>query len=215
MGKIINKILYFLMSAGFDKVMNRFRMAYEARTLHQLNRALKHCGVNLKLQSRYTVVNPQYISIGDNFSSLYNLRLEAIDSFMSDRYSPEITIGNDVIFNTDVHIGCIEKITIGNNVLLASRIYISDHSHGSVDAAEMHIPPAKRRLNTKGPIVIEDNVWIGEGVCILPGVTIGANAIIGANAVVTKSVPPFAVVAGIPAKVIRTLSKEEHLKNSN
>ena len=198
------------MSIGFDKIVNRVKMAYDTRILNGTVRQLKTCGRNFNIQSKFTIINPQYISIGDNFSSLYNLRLEAIDIFESEKYTPELKIGNNFICNTDVHIGCIERIIIGDNVLLASRIYISDHSHGAVTAEEMHIPPARRKLATKGPIVIEDNVWIGEGVCILPGVKIGRNSIIGANAVVTKSVPPFSVVAGIPAKVIRNLSNESN-----
>jgi acetyltransferase-like isoleucine patch superfamily enzyme len=210
-GRIINKILYFILSIGFDKIVNRFKIAYDARMQNRVTGRLKACGENFNIQSKFTIINPQYISIGHNFSALYNLRLEAIDSFESETYTPELRIGNNVIFNTDVHIGCIENITIGDNVLLASRIYISDHSHGAVTAEEMDTPPAKRKLATKGPVIIEDNVWIGEGVCILPGVRIGRNAVIGANAVVTKSVPPFSVVAGIPARVIRNLSKE----NSN
>lgn len=149
--------------------------------------------------------NPRYVSIGQNFQALFNLRIEAWDQFANERFTPEITIGDNVIFNSDVHIGCINKVTIGNNVLLASRIYISDHSHGDITAAALRLAPALRPLVSKGPVVIEDNVWIGEGVCILPGVTIGANAIIGANAVVNRDVPANSVVAGIPAKVIKTL----------
>lgn len=210
MNKFVNGLFYFAMILGLDKVINRSRMAYDKRTLNGTIRQLKACGTNINIQSRFSIVNPQYISIGDNFSALYNFRLEAIDTFASVTYTPEIKIGNNFICNTDVHIGCIEKITIGDNVLLASRIYISDHSHGAVTAEEMHIPPAQRKLATKGPIVIEDNVWIGEGVCILPGVQIGRNSVIGANAVVTKSIPPFSVVGGIPARVIRNLFPHEN-----
>jgi acetyltransferase-like isoleucine patch superfamily enzyme len=61
---------------------------------------------------------------------------------------------------------------------------------------------------SKGPVIIEDNVLIGEGAAILPNVTIGKNAIIGANAVITKDVPPNAVVGGVPGRVLRILSEE-------
>ncbi len=54
------------------------------------------------------------------------------------------------------------------------------------------------------PVIIEDNVWIGYRVIILPGVRVGRNAIIGAGAVVTKDVPPYKVVGGVPAKVLKT-----------
>ena len=59
---------------------------------------------------------------------------------------------------------------------------------------------------SKGPVIIEDNVWIGEGVCVLPNVTIGRNSIVGANSVVTKSFSENSVIAGNPAKLIKVLN---------
>ena len=168
-------------------------------------KSFKSFGAGSSLPNPCIIKNPQYISVGKNFYSLYNLRLEAWDSYAGETFSPEVIIGDDVIMNTDCHIGCINKIVIGNNVLMASRIYISDHFHGEITTAALRMPPVRRPLYTKGPVIIEDNVWIGEGVCIMPGVTIGTNSIIGANAVVTKSVPANSVVGGNPARIIRTL----------
>jgi acetyltransferase-like isoleucine patch superfamily enzyme len=162
----------------------------------------RNLGSNAIVHGNFMVKNPSYMNVGKNFLSLNNLRLEAWDDHLGERFHPELVIGDDVVFNCDCHIGCINKVVIGNNVLLASRIYISDHSHGEVNKDALKLPPNQRSLFSKGPVVIEDNVWIGEGVCILPGVTVGRNSIIGANAVVTKTVPPNSVVAGIPARVI-------------
>lgn len=166
---------------------------------------LKNLGSNSKFPENFIIKNPCYITIGDNFSSLYNLRLEAWDEYMGKKFTPELKIGNNVSLNTDVHIGCINRVVIGDNVLMASRIYISDHSHGDINMESLLLPPVNRTLFSKGPVIIEDNVWIGEGVCILPGVRLGKNTIVGANSVVTKSFGPNSVIAGIPAKCIKII----------
>ena len=70
---------------------------------------------------------------------------------------------------------------------------------------EINIPPIKRSLFSKGPVIIGNNVWIGSGVIILPNVTIGDNCILGANSVVTKSFEKNSVIAGNPARLIKTL----------
>jgi acetyltransferase-like isoleucine patch superfamily enzyme len=176
--------------------------SYEARLQSQKLQALKHLGSNYRIGNDFTLINPKYISIGNHFQTLDRIRIEAWDFYEGEHFSPTITIGNRVSFNTDIHIGAIQNVTIGDDCLLASRIYITDHAHGEITAEALNKVPAKRPLVSKGPVVIESGVWIGEGVVILPNVTIGANAIIGANAVVTKNVPARAVVAGVPAKVI-------------
>lgn len=168
-------------------------------------KTFKHFGENSYVPYPNMIINPQYICIGNNFSCFYNVRIEAWDKYREQNFTPEITIGNNVTFNTDCHIGCINKVVIGNNVLVASRVYISDHSHGDISLEALENPPEMRNLVSKGPVIIEDNVWIGEGVCIMPGVTIGKNSIIGANAVVTKNFPANTVIAGVPAAVIKIL----------
>lgn len=146
-----------------------------------------------------------HISIGNFFECDQRLRLDAWDKFLEEEYKPVIIFGNCVSIQKDCHIGAINKIVIGNNVLLASKVYISDHSHGEISCEALSLPPAKRVLFSKGPVIIEDNVWLGEGVVVLPNVTIGENSIVGANSVVTKSFPKNSVIAGNPAKIIRIL----------
>ncbi|MBE0650626.1 MAG: acyltransferase [Bacteroidales bacterium] len=145
------------------------------------------------------------ITIGDNFDCNLRVRLEAFEEHMGHLFTPEIVIGNNVSINPDCHIGAINKIEIGDNVLMASKVFITDHYHGEITSEAINTAPSKRKLFSKGPVIIENNVWLGEGVVVLPGVTIGENSIIGANSVVTKNIPRNSVVGGNPARIIRTL----------
>jgi serine acetyltransferase len=94
-----------------------------------------------------------------------------------------------------------EQITIGDACMFAHGAYISDADwHGIYDRSE----PVG---NTK-PVVLKDNVWIGDSAIVCKGVTIGENSIIGAGAVVTKNVPPNSVFAGNPAKLVKVLDEK-------
>jgi lipopolysaccharide O-acetyltransferase len=111
-----------------------------------------------------------------------------------------------VQINDFVHIAAKQSVIIGNNVLIASKVYISDISHGSYKGnafdSDPGIDPQKREL-VSNPVLIDENVWIGESVSVFPGVRIGKASIIGANAVVTKDIPDYCIAAGNPAKVIK------------
>ncbi|MBR1639808.1 MAG: hypothetical protein IJ688_10530 [Treponema sp.] len=117
-----------------------------------------------------------------------------------------LSFGENVQINDYVHIAALEKVKIGDNVLIASKVFISDLNHGSYNGDAEDSNPneiAKNRKLFSAPVEICNNVWIGELCSILPGVTIGANSIIGANSVVTKDIPPNSIAVGNPAKVIK------------
>ena len=184
-------------------ILQNYRLKVEKEKIR--NTPFLSVGKTFKTGKDCTFLNPQYMEIGDNFIAMNRLRLDAIDEYFGETFSPKIIIGENASINNDVHIGCINKIIIGRNCLMASRIFITDHSHGTTTAEELQTPPALRKLHSKGPVIIGDNVWIGEGACILPNVNIGNNVIIGANAVVTKDVPANCIVGGIPARVIKKM----------
>ena len=167
--------------------------------------SFKACGENLTLKSSTKIRGLKYIIIGDDFIAGSRLRLEAIDKFLVEIYSPLIYIGNNVNINDDCHIGCIDGIEIGDGVLIASKVLIIDHFHGDANLNSIMYAPLERPLVSRGKIKIGNNVWIGEGVVIMPGVNIGDNCIIGANAVVTKSFGVNSVIGGNPAKLIKYL----------
>lgn len=135
-----------------------------------------------------------------------NLRIDIIES---KNCSPVLYIGKNVEFNDYVHIGVVEGVSIGDNTLIASKVFIADHNHGSYAGATHSNPnekPIARILQSK-KISIGKNVWIGEYVAILPGVTIGDGAIIGAMSVVSKDIPSNTIAVGSPARVIKMFNE--------
>ena len=172
-----------------------------------LQRNFRSIGKACFIEYPAIVKGPQYISIGNYLRTHPQLRLEALDRRMDTTYNPEIKIADHVEILFDCHIGCVNRISIGNNVLIASKVFITDHSHGEIDAEVMNTPPQLRKIMSRGPVIIEDNVWIGEGTAILQNVRIGKNSIIGANAVVTRDIPDNCVAAGVPPRIIRRLEE--------
>ena len=145
---------------------------------------------------------PQFIQIGNNTSFGKDLYLTAWGGISNS--DPNLSIGNNCSFGAYNHITCANKITIGDSLLTGKWVTITDNSHGETDKDTLGMRPQKRPITSKGPVVIGNNVWIGDKATILPGVTIGDGAVIAANAVVTKDVPAYSVVGGNPAKVIKT-----------
>lgn len=153
----------------------------------------------------------EYMTIGDETAFSDFLYLTAWDDFSiigrdKKTFRPNVTIGSGCRFGAYNHITCINSITIGNNCLTGKWVTITDNSHGDTDIESLQLSPINRPLVSKGAVIIGDNVWIGDKATILPGVSIGDGAVIGANAVVTKDVPPYCVVGGNPARIIKRQS---------
>jgi acetyltransferase-like isoleucine patch superfamily enzyme len=146
-----------------------------------------------------------------------------------------LILGDDVLFEGDigflrdnarVEIGsrsyfaslitCAESVRIGNDVLIARGGYIADHGAHALEFQARSNDVVnwiqEQKKDWSGvpisPVTIEDKVWVGWGVTILHGITIGEGAVIGANSVVTRDVPPYTIVAGNPARVLRKLESK-------
>lgn len=145
------------------------------------------------------------ITIGEGTTIQGHSILGCWIKYAGDTFTPSITIGDNCNIGEHTHITAINKITIGDGLLTGRYVYIGDNSHGSLSLEEGNIPPVYRKLQSKGEVVIGNNVWIGDKVTILAGVTIGDNVIIGANSVVTKDIPSNCMAAGVPAKIIKQL----------
>lgn len=149
----------------------------------------------------------RFINLGDNLTTGKGCRIEAFSS----NGKVVMHFGRNVQINDYVHICAMKNVSIGDNVLMASHIYISDNSHGSYKGMSSDCspdtPPVQREYLTE-QVIIGDNVWIGEHVVIVPGVTIGRGCIIGANSVVNKIIPPYTIAVGQPAKIIKKYNFE-------
>lgn len=166
-------------------------------------------GENLDLSSRSdcSAERPGSITIGDH-CRIYG-RLRSQDG-------GEIRIGNHCCVYLDSVIGSVRSIRIGDCVVISNHVHIYDNNNHPTD------PEIRRRMCMAGfdgdawmwkhaasaPIVIEDNVWIGEYAAVMKGVTIGEGAIVASHAVVTKDVPPYTIVAGNPARVVKEIEHE-------
>ena len=153
--------------------------------------------------------NKKNIDLGKNLTTGIGCRIEGFP--ISDACEVVLKFGENVQMNDYVHITAAKSVEIGDNVLMASKIYISDCSHGSYlgdsnDSSPL-TSPIDRPLSVK-PVKIENNVWLGEYVSVLPGVTIGQGTIVGANSVVSKSLPPNVIAVGAPAKPIKKFNFE-------
>jgi acetyltransferase-like isoleucine patch superfamily enzyme len=171
---------------------------------------------NTNFDFRKPVVGKKYVTIGDNCQLFCNFIFESSEG--------EVTIGNNVFIGGS-NIICRSKITFGNNIFVAWGGYIYDHDSHSLDFRKRR-EDILQQLNDMrtgqpnfiynknwdavncSPITIKDDVWIGMNVTILKGVTIGEGSIVGAGSVVTKDVPPWSIVAGNPAKVVKELPTE-------
>ena len=111
-----------------------------------------------------------------------------------------VSIGAKTVLGQECTISAFQHVSIGRECILADRVMLIDFDHGVTEVDR----PIRLQGIYKRDVRVGHNVWIGYGACVLRGVTVGDNCIVGTNSVLTRGVPENAVVAGVPARVIRT-----------
>lgn len=150
--------------------------------------------------------NQRNIIMSKGFTCGYNCRLSA----GSDIVGGKIIFGKNFTMGDNCQLEGQGGLTIGDDVLLASRVFIGTTSHGKYVGERQDSPttkPNERKIYYQS-VEIGNNCWIGNGVVILSGVTIGNGCIGGANSVITKNIPDECMVVGVPARIIKKYSKD-------
>lgn len=154
-----------------------------------------------------------FMAYGSGFTTGHHCRFD-INNDAAEGFSlgeKRLVIGKNCKIGDNVHIVASKKVIIGDDCLMASKIFISDTNHGDYTNEKLmsspSVAPDDRPLYT-AEVSIGDRVWIGENVVILPGVTIGHGVIIGANSIVNRDIPENCIVAGSPARIIKTWNDE-------
>ena len=158
-------------------------------------------GKKSRIEQGAKLISPHLIKVGSRVRICRNAWLNASDSGGGNNHT--LFIGENSYIGSFVQINCCRNVIIEANCLIADRVFISDSEHSFVDT---FTPIINQQTLFKGGVLLREGCWIGIGAVILPGVTIGRNSVIGANSVVTKDVPSYSVVAGVPARLIRVLS---------
>ena len=158
---------------------------------------------------KYLHVSGKNISVGDFATFITSPDAHVhITTWNADKHDGKIEAGKFCLFSPGVRISAATSIKIGDSCMFANGAYISDSDwHGIYDRAQ---PVGKTK-----PVILEDNVWIGDSAIICKGVTIGKNSIIGAGAVVTKDVPDNSIYAGNPAKLVKKLDQDSFISRKD
>jgi len=184
-------------------MLTRIYLALKRRAWYILNKgSFKELGAKSYVDSSLHIMGKKNISIGQGVYVGYKTWLAAVPDTNSDLC--ELVIGRGTRLGNFNHIYATQSIKIGENVLTADKVYISDNLH---DYEDISIPVILQKVKQINIVEIAEGAWLGENVCVI-GASIGKNSVIGANSVVTKDIPDYCVAVGSPAKIIKRFSTE-------
>lgn len=167
-----------------------------------IRRRFAHWGEGARIEAFAKLISPNLVQVGNNVKICEHAWFNATD----DRgdCKPTLTIGDGTYIGRFVHINAWQEVVIENDVLIADRVFISDCEHMHINT---EVPIIRQGDTFKGAVRLREGCWLGIGVVILPGVVVGRNSVVAANSVVTKDVPDYTVVAGMPAKIVKYLKQ--------
>jgi acetyltransferase-like isoleucine patch superfamily enzyme len=174
--------------------------------LLQRPRALGALGNLSRMEWPRQLQGRRHIHIGAATYIKSNGFIGAIAKYAGRQYTPEVRIGDHVYIGRNAYITCCNRVSIGNGAVLSEHVYITDLNHGFDPAAGLIM---SQGLESKGPVAVGENCFLGYRVAVMPGVTLGDWCIVGANSVVTHSFPAYSMIAGVPARLIRVYRSEE------
>lgn len=178
------------------RIFKRFAMAPSG---------LNVLGDDSVIERPWKISNPGCIRIGSRTRISGYSWLEPITAYAGQEFKPRLSIGDDVYLGHRCCITCVDQVVIGNGCVLSEEVYIADSAHGYDPEGGLIM---QQRLHSKGPVILEESCFVGYRAVITPGVRLGRHCVVGANSVVTKSFPAYSMVAGAPARLIKSYDPE-------
>ena len=164
----------------------------------------KEIGRGARISPPFRSCGLRNISLGEGVIIHRDCWIHTIPASEAEETSTKLLIGSHAGIGMGASISAARKIVLGEHVVLARNVYISDHAHAF---ASVEVPIGQQGINNIAPVLVGRETWLGQNVVVLPGVTIGKHCVIGANSVVNSSIPDFSVAVGAPARVVKQYNK--------
>jgi maltose O-acetyltransferase len=177
-----------------ELVVRAVRVSARTARSHYCLRKATSIGIGIRIVGHPPMIrNAGILSLGNDIKLEAPVRPIYFNVFRGG----ELVLGERVYINDGARFECTREIRVGDRATIGFGVVVMDNNFHGVHDRDLR-PPGR-------PVVIENDVWIGAGAILLPGVRIGEGAIVGAGAVVSRDVPPFTLVAGSPARIVRSL----------